>query len=92
MKSGDLMSEQLNYAPSHLEMRRKRNSFSGSFKAQVLCELLNRRTNLKELAQRYNVHPNQIRNWKTILLKEANQILDDKRLTKTNNCKIRNDG
>jgi transposase len=88
MKSGDPMSEQLNYAPCHPEMRRKRNSFSGSFKAQVLSELLNRKSNLKELAQQYNVHPNQIKNWKTILLKEARQILDDKRLTKTNNCKI----
>ena len=82
------MSEQLNFDSSQPETRRKRNSFSGSFKAQILSELLNRKSNLKALAEQYKVHPNQIKNWKTILLKEANQILDDKRLTKSNNCKI----
>jgi transposase-like protein len=59
-------------------MKQRRN-YSGSFKAKVLKDLLNGKGSLKELAKHYKIHPNQIKNWKTLLLKRAYLILEDKR-------------
>ena len=61
----------------------KRNTYSGSFKARIVSELINGKRSLKELADHYNVHPNQIKNWKSILLKRASDTLEDKRRTKS---------
>lgn len=65
----------------------KRNTYSGSFKAQIVSELINGKRSLKELAEYYNVHPNQIKNWKSILLKRASDTLEDKRRTKSRSRK-----
>ena len=62
--------------------REKRHSYSGLFKAQVVSELINRKKSLKELADFYEIHPNQIKNWKSLLLKEASTVLEDKRRVK----------
>jgi transposase-like protein len=32
-----------------------------------------------ELSDEYEVHPNQVKNWKSLLLKRAPDILDDRR-------------
>ena len=63
----------------------KRNTYSGAFKAKVVSEFINqkRKRRLKELAEHYQLHPNQIKNWKSILLKRAGDILEDKRRIKT---------
>ncbi len=61
---------------------RDRKSYSGDFKAEVLRELLNGKKDVKELAEMYRLHPNQIKNWKSLLLKRAPLILTDKRLRK----------
>ena len=58
---------------------KRRKVYSGSFKAKVVCELLKGDKSLNELAEQYQVHPNQIKNWKSILLKNASTILEDKR-------------
>lgn len=58
---------------------KKRKTYSGAFKARVLGELLNGRKDLKELARQYHLHPNQIKNWKSLMLKRAPLILEDKR-------------
>lgn len=58
---------------------KRRKIYSGSFKAKVVIELLEGRKSLKELADQYHVHPNQIKNWKSILLKQASFVLEDKR-------------
>jgi transposase-like protein len=58
---------------------RKRKIYSGSFKAKVVIESLKGKKSLNELADQYNVHPNQIKNWKSILLKQASYVLEDKR-------------
>ena len=57
----------------------KRRSYSGAFKAEVLREFLNRRRDLRELAEEYQLHPNQIKNWKSLLLKRAALVLEDGR-------------
>jgi len=51
--------------------RRKRRNHSGSFKAQVALAALKGDKTLAELAQQFDVHPNQITEWKTQLLERA---------------------
>jgi transposase len=58
---------------------RKRKSYSGSFKAKVITDLILRNKKLDELADHYQINPNQIKNWKSLLLKRAHLVLDDRR-------------
>jgi len=58
---------------------RKRKTYSGTFKARVISELILGRKELNELANHYEIHPNQIKNWKSLLLKRAHIIFDDRR-------------
>ena len=60
---------------------RKRKTYTGAFKAKVVLELLNDKKSLPELAIRYDLHPNQIKNWKSQFFKQAVTIFDDKRHT-----------
>ncbi len=46
-----------------------RKSYSSSFKAQVILELLKEEKTLTQLASEYGVHPNLLRDWKAIALK-----------------------
>ncbi|MBI5602683.1 MAG: helix-turn-helix domain-containing protein [Deltaproteobacteria bacterium] len=57
----------------------KRKTYTGDFKAKVVLELIRNRKSLTELAAQYELHPNQIKNWKSLLLKQAVKLLDDKR-------------
>jgi transposase-like protein len=66
-----------------LDMKMKRKTYEGLFKARVVSEWINGKRNLNELAERYSIHPNQIKNWKSLLLKGASQVLDDKRRSKS---------
>lgn len=63
----------------------KRKTYSGFFKAKVISDLILGKMKIDELAGYYNVHPNQIKNWRTILFKRAHIILDDRRHNKSNN-------
>ena len=47
--------------------RRKRRNHTSSFKAKVALEALKGETTLAEIAERYDVHPNQIQRWKNML-------------------------
>jgi transposase len=76
------MIDQQSYSDIQLEIKGKRQSYSGSFKAQIVFEWINRKRTLSELSEYYHVHPNQIKNWKSLLLKEAKHVLDDKRREK----------
>ncbi len=58
---------------------KKRKTYSGDFKARVVLELIGNKKGLTELADQYELHPNQIKNWKSTFLKQALNILDDKR-------------
>jgi len=59
-----------------------RKTYLGEFKAKVVVELLRGKKDLLELATQYKVHPNQIKNWKSQLLKQAVEIFEDKRRKK----------
>ncbi len=60
---------------------RNRKTYAGTFKAKVVTELIYGKKSLTELAAQYNLHPNQIKNWKSALLKHAATIFADKRRT-----------
>jgi transposase len=59
-----------------LKLRRK---YTGHFKAHLVIEYIRGEKTLTELAAIYRVHPNQIKNWKSTLLKRAGEILSDRR-------------
>ncbi len=46
-----------------------RKTYTGHFKAQVVLELLKEEKTLAQLASEHGVHPNMLREWKTIALR-----------------------
>lgn len=60
-------------------MGRKRRTFSASFKYKVAYEALTERSTLSELAQKYELHPNQIVTWKKVLQQEGQQLFEKQR-------------
>ncbi|MBW2605133.1 MAG: transposase [Deltaproteobacteria bacterium] len=61
---------------------KKRKIYTGSFKFNVVVELLKGKKTLVELAQEYGLHPNQIKNWKSVFMKRGSEILEDRRKKK----------
>lgn len=55
-------------------MRRKRRNHSSSFKAKVAMAALKGDKTLAELAEQFDVHPNQITEWKRQLMENADQL------------------
>jgi transposase-like protein len=51
--------------------KRTRRNHSGSFKAKVALAALRGDKTLTEIAQHYEVHPNQVTEWKRQLLERA---------------------
>ena len=54
--------------------RRPRRNHTAVFKAKVALAALKRDKTLAELAQQFDVHPNQITDWKTRLRKPIDQL------------------
>jgi transposase-like protein len=54
--------------------RRSRRNHSPAFKAKVALAALKCEATLAELAERFDVHPNQITQWKSQLLAGAEEI------------------
>ncbi len=57
--------------------RRKRRNHAAAFKAQVAIAALKGDKTLAELAQQFDVHPNQIVDWKTQLMERASQAFGE---------------
>ena len=62
-------------------MKKTRRKFSASFKTKIVLEALKERYTLSELAQKHDLHPNQIAAWKREFLAQAESVFDqpDKR-------------
>ena len=59
--------------------KRPRRNHAPAFKAKVALDALKGEQTLVELAQRYQVHPNQIAEWKKQLLEHAPDIFSRER-------------
>ena len=63
------------------EMKRPRRNHGATFKAKVALETIKGEQTVVELAERFQVHPNQITKWKKQLLERAEEVFGkDKKL------------
>ena len=58
--------------------RRPRRNHSPAFKAKVAVAAIKREQTLIELAQDFDLHPNQIKQWRDQLLKGATGVFGDR--------------
>ena len=56
--------------------RRPRRNHAPAFKAKVALEAAKEESTLTELAQRFDVHPNQITQWKQQLLDRVTEVFE----------------
>ena len=61
--------------------KRPRRNHSPAFKAKVAVEALKDGQTLVELAERFQVHPNQITEWKKQLLERAEEVFSKDKKT-----------
>ena len=54
----------------------KRRRFSSKFKAKVAMEALSERYTLAQLADRHKIHPNQISQWKSQFIANAETVFE----------------
>ena len=54
-------------------MSKKRKQFQASFKSRVVLEAFKEQQTLSELASKFEIHPNQISNWK----KQARELMPE---------------
>jgi len=59
-------------------MRKSRRKFTSKFKTKVAIEALKERYSLSELAERFELHPNQISQWKQEFLEKSSDVFDKK--------------
>ena len=59
-------------------MRKTRRKFTSEFKSKVAIEALKERYSLSELAERFELHPNQISQWKQEFLEKSKDVVDKK--------------
>lgn len=59
-------------------MRKSRRKFTSEFKTKVVLECLKERYSLTELSERFELHPNQISQWKQEFLEKSANLFDKK--------------
>lgn len=61
-------------------MTRKRRSFRSEFKARVALEAIKNQHTLQEIASRFEVHPNQVAQWKRQALESLPEAFSKSRV------------
>jgi len=73
-------------------MRRKRRNHAPAFKAKVALAAVAGEGTLAELAERFDVHPNQVKQWKEQLSSQAADVFgageETRRLTEADTLKL----
>ena len=59
-----------------------RRKFTSKFKSKVAIEALQERLSIQEIAQKYQLHPNQIQKWKREFLDNAAQVFESEKSSK----------
>lgn len=57
-------------------MKNKRRTFSAAYKAKIAIEAIKEQQTLSELAQKHQLHPNQIATWKKEFLDNAESVFE----------------
>lgn len=65
-------------------MLKNRKTHNAAFKARVALETVKGEKTIAQLASEYEVHPNQIEQWKKKLLEELPALFSDKRVRQDN--------
>ena len=65
-------------------MKTGRRKFDSGFKAKVALEALKERETLQQLALKYELHPNQISQWKQEFIEKSAQVFESKPLKESN--------
>lgn len=68
-----------------------RRKFTPAFKAKVALDALKEQHSLAELAQKYDIHPQQIGNWKREFLEKAEHVFDSGTKSKMTEAEERED-
>lgn len=53
-----------------------RRKFTSKFKSKVAIEALQERLSVQEIAQKHQIHPNQVQKWKREFLNNAEQVFE----------------
>lgn len=62
-------------------MKKSRRRFSAAFKTKVVLETIKERKTMAELASEFDLHPNQISQWKREFLDNAESAFGDHSVT-----------
>jgi transposase-like protein len=63
-------------------MKRKRRVFGGEFRAKVALAAVKGDKTLAQLAEQFQVHPNQVSGWRKELIERAAELFEDGRRQK----------
>ena len=63
-------------------MIKQRKRYSGEFKARAALEVVKAQRGINEIASEYEVHPNQLMQWKRQLMEGVSGVFSDKRMKK----------
>jgi transposase-like protein len=58
-------------------MKRSRRKFTSALKTRVVLEALKERETIQQIASRFEVHPNQISQWKRQFIEGADTVFED---------------
>lgn len=72
-------------------MKKNRRKFSNEFKTKVAVEALKERQTISELAERFELHPNQISRWKQQFLENASLVFESDKKSKTTEKQVDTD-